>query len=207
MRNPMNVITRHITPDSASIRNARSTFSSPVAIQVVTTSVRPSGPASGSAAKKASIVTMHAAPIASAATMNTVSFDHFRPNSISSSAPTKGSSGIRRRSKVVMAAGPSALHQRGFIEIDGLAAAEQSDQDRQADRGLRRGEGDDQEREHVPLLVAELAREGEQREVAAVELELDAHQHDEGVAAQQDAGRPDQEQQERQNQVVLGRHG
>ena len=67
----------------------------------------------------------------------------------------------------------SALHQRGFVEVDGLAAAEEADEDGQAHRRLGGGQGDDEEREDVPLLVAERARERQQRQVAGVELQLD----------------------------------
>src|SRR5690348_17317905 len=175
----MNVMTRHITPDSPSIRNARSTCRSPVAIQVITLSVSPPAPvASGSAVKNASTATKQAAPMASAATTNTVSRFHLRPNNIRTVAPRKGSSGIRRRGKVMAASVRSTLHQRRFIEVDGLPAAEEAHQDRQAHRRLGGRERDDQERDDVPLLVAELAREREQREVRAVDLQLDAHEDD-----------------------------
>src|SRR4029079_3067292 len=204
IRKPMNVMTRHITPDSASIRNARSMCRSPVAIQVMTTSDSPPGPASGSTKKKPSIATMQAAPMASAATMNTVSRDHLRPNNISTAAPRKRSNRIRPRLKFMAAGSPSALHHRRVIEVDALSTAEQAHQDGQPDGRLGGCQRDDQEREHVPLLIPQLAREREQGQVAAVELQLDGHQHDQRVPSQQHAGGADQKQDERQQQVVGG---
>ena len=46
----------------------------------------------------------------------------------------------------------------------------------------------------------------EHREVAAVELQLDAHEHDERVLAHEHAARADEEEQERQREVVVRRH-
>ena len=206
----MNVMTRHSTPDSASMRNARSTLQ--IAGRRSRSRRRRAGRparASGSA-REEGVERDHARRRRSPARrrVNTVSRIHLRPNKIRNAAPRKGSSGMRRK---VEGHRWRRLRQRfikrGFVEVDGLAAAEQADQDRQPDRGLGRRQGDHEEGEHVPLLVAERAREREQRQVAGVELQLDAHQHDEGVAPQQHAGGPDQEQDEGQDQVVGGRHG
>src|SRR3954466_2093486 len=129
MRKPMNVMMRQSSPDRPSIRKARSTLRSPAAIQVDTTSVRPAAPAFGSALKKASTDSRQAAAMARAATRKTVSRFHLRPKSMRIVAPRKGSSGMRRRLKVVMGRFlSSALHQRRFIEVDGLPAAEEADQ-------------------------------------------------------------------------------
>src|SRR5580698_5000046 len=206
MRNPMNVMIRQSSPESASSRKARSILSEPAAIQVPTVSWSPPDAAEGSAVKKASSTTRHEPAMAPAATATTVSRDHLRPNNIRIAAPMKGSKGMRRRLKVT-AASRSALHQGDFVEVDGLPAAEEADQNRQPDRRLGCRERDDQKGEHVSLEVAELAGEGDQGQVAAVQLQLDPHEDDERVPAQQDARRPDQEQHEREDQIVGGGHG
>jgi hypothetical protein len=75
----MNVMTRHITPDR------RVHAEREIDVQIAGGDpgrddvLQAAAPASGSAAKNASIDTMHAAPIASAATMNTVSRAHLAP--------------------------------------------------------------------------------------------------------------------------------
>src|SRR5580698_7713225 len=178
----MKVMIRQSRPDSASSRNARSILRLPAAIQVPTTSCRPPAAAAwGSAVKKASKATRQEPAMAPAATRSTVSRFHLRPKSIRIAAPRNGSSGMRRRLKV-KAGSPSALHQGGFVEIDGLPAPEQGNQDREAHRRLGGRQRDDEKGEDVALEVAQLAREGQHRQVAAVELQLDPHQRDEGVA-------------------------
>src|SRR5882672_10128465 len=204
MRNPMNVMMRHSRPDSASIRNATSILRSPVCIQVQVTSVR--APAPGRRVKNASKASIAEDRMAAAATMRTPSRLSLRPKSMRNAAPMNGMSGMRRRGKVMVVAAPSALHESGFVEVHGLTAAEEPDEDREAHGRLGGRERDDEEREDVPLLVAERAREGQHGEVAAVELKLDAHEHDERVSAHEDARRSDEEQNERQHEVVIRGH-
>src|SRR6516225_7801538 len=204
IRNPMKVMIMHRRPDRPSIRKPGSILRSPAVIQLPTTSVSPCS-ALGSALKKASAATTHEAPMASAAIMNTVSRRILRPNSMRISDPMNGSSGMRRRLKVMVGVA-SALHQRRFVEVDGLPHAEETDEDGQPHRRLGGGERDDEEGEHVPRLglgrIADGSREREQGQVAAVELELYPHEHDERVLAQEDARRPDEEQQEGEHEVV-----
>src|SRR3954469_3126432 len=172
----MKVMIRQSRPDRPSSRKARSIFSGPAEIQVPTVSRSPPlGAASGSAEKNASAATRQEPAMAPAATATTVSRDHLRPNNIRIAAPRNGSSGMRRRLKVTTAS-PSALHQGDFVEVDRLTATEEADQDRQPHRRLGGRQGDDQEGEHVPLHVAELAGKGQQGQVAAVELQLDRHE-------------------------------
>src|SRR5579871_659561 len=106
---------------------------------------------------------MQAPAITPAASATTVSRDHLRPNSIRIAAPRNGSSGMRRRLKIT-AASPSALHQGDLVEVDRLPATEQADEDGQTHGRLGGRQRDDQEGEHVPLEIAELAGEGDERQ-------------------------------------------
>src|SRR5450432_4044894 len=161
----------------------------------------------GRRVKKASNAIMAEAPMAPAATMSTQSRLSLRPKRMRNAAPMNGMSGMRRRGNIMVVAAPSPLHEGGFVEVHGLAAAEEPHEQRQAHGRLGRRQGDDEKREDVPLLVAEGAREGQHREVAAIELQLDAHEHDERVAAHEHAASPHEEQDEGEDEVVVRRHG
>src|SRR5690606_7820060 len=88
-------------------------------------------------------------------------------------------------------------------DVDRPPVAEQRDQDGQADRGLRRGHGEDEEHEHLAGGVAELARERDEVDVHREQHQLDAHQQDDDVLpVEEDAGDADAEQRGGQRQVV-----
>ena len=70
----------------------------------------------------------------------------------------------------------SALHRVEVFDVDAAPLAEQHDQDREADRRLGRRDGQDEEHEHLPGEVAQLARERDEVEVDREQHQLDAHQ-------------------------------
>src|SRR3954452_2958021 len=86
-----------------------------------------------------------------------------RPKRKRNAAPAKGSSGMRRRLYSI-----SALHEGDFVQVHGLASAEDADQDGQPDRGLGGRQGDDEEGEDVALLIAQGPGEGQEGQVAGV---------------------------------------
>src|SRR5688572_22889690 len=85
--------------------------------------------------------------------------------------------------------------------------AEQADHQCEADRGFRRGHGHHEEGDDLAIDLAQLATEGDKRQVDGVQHDLDRQQQRDQIAPQEHAGRADREQQARQHQVVANRHG
>src|SRR5260221_6140583 len=100
----------------------------------------------------------------------------------------------------------SPFEEVHLVGEDGFAVAEESDDDAKADGGFRGSVGDDEEGEYLPGNVAKVAREGDEVDVDGVEDQLDGHEHDDDVAARDDADGADQEQREAQEQVVADGH-
>src|SRR3546814_1819697 len=69
------------------------------------------------------------------------------------------------------------------VDRDGAAAAEVDDEDRQADRGLARGDGQYEHGEDLPDHVAAIGGEGDEVDVHGEQNELDRHQDDDDVLA------------------------
>src|SRR5690606_30691073 len=87
-----------------------------------------------------------------------------------------------------------------------VAGTEQGHDDRQPHHDLRGGDDHREERDDLAVEVAVHAGEGDEREVAGVEHQLDAHEHHDRVAPDQHTSGADGEQQRRQVQVVDGIH-
>src|SRR5690606_10153541 len=123
----------------------------------------------------------------------------WRPNRPATIAPNSGAStiaiSIALEITISMPGIPSALQRVDFGDVDRPPVAEQRDQDRQADRGLGRGHGKDEEHEDLTGRVAEFAREGDEVDVHREQHQLDAHQQDDHVLpVEEDAGDADAEQ-------------
>src|SRR5688572_25509096 len=84
-------------------------------------------------------------------------------------APSSGASTIARRTVLEMTCSMpgigSALHRVDFGDVDRAPVTEQRDQDGQADRSLGRGDGQDEEHEHLTGRVGQLARERDEVDV------------------------------------------
>src|SRR5690349_9700631 len=92
------------------------------------------------------------------------------------------------------------------LDVDRAGVAEKEHEDRKADRGLGGGDGQDEEHEHLPRHVAQVAREGDEVQVDGEQHELDRHQHDDDVAAiEEDARHADREQDRSQHEVMRKR--
>ena len=96
----------------------------------------------------------------------------------------------------------------------GLPQAVERDDDGEADGHLGGGDGDDKEHEDLRVVVGEsergdtVASEGDERKVGGVEHELEAHENDEEVAAQEDAGESDGKKQTTDQEIIAeGGHG
>src|SRR5579884_132619 len=140
------------------------------------------------------------------------------PNSSSTAEPTSGSSGMiqtrssRSRALTVWPPRSSTCARSALQEIDvvgrrALAAAEDRNDDRQSDRDLRGCDDQREEDEDLSADVVEHPREGHERQVGGVQHQLDAHEHHEDVAAQQQTDRADGEEQRGEHEVVVARHG
>src|SRR3954447_6859420 len=100
----------------------------------------------------------------------------------------------------------SELEQVGVVDRGGAARAEDAEDDRQADDDLGRGDEHHEQRDHLAVQGPVHAGERDEREVGRVEHQLDAHEHDDRVAAQQEGRGADREQDRRQVQVRVQAH-
>src|SRR6185436_419995 len=85
------------------------------------------------------------------------------PNRPAMTAPASGASGTHSSvdwESVDASAMSSAFERVELVDVDRRAVAEQHDQDREADRRLGGGDGQDEEDEHLACHVAEIVREG-----------------------------------------------
>ena len=99
---------------------------------------------------------------------------------------------------------PQPFMRIEFLDVDGPPVAEQHDQDGQTDRRLGGSDRQYEEHEHLPELIAQVARERDEVEVNCQQHELDAHQQqDQVLAIDEDAGDGEREQDRSDGQVVI----
>src|SRR5687767_1424705 len=93
------------------------------------------------------------------------------------------------------------------LDVYGVDAAEQHDEDRETDRRLRRGDGQDEEHEPLPRRIAEEMRESDEIHVHREQHQLDRHQqHDKVLAVEEDADDRYREQDRREHEIVRKRY-
>src|SRR5205823_5056668 len=102
--------------------------------------------------------------------------------------------------------GTSVLQQVGVVDRGRATGAEDRHDDREPDDDLGRGHDHHEERDDLPVERAVDPGEGDERQVDRVEHQLDAHEHDDRVAADEHTGRADGEQHGRQVEVVVRAH-
>src|SRR6266566_2733216 len=136
-----------------------------------------------------------------------------RPPVSSTTAPNSGKASSSHDSfsapvaaTVCNVVSPSVLQQVGVVHRRGSAGPEDRHQDREADDDLGGGHHHHEERDDLPVQVAAQARERDERQVARVQHQLDAHEHDDGVAPHEHADPADHEQDHGQRHVVDGAH-
>src|SRR5215207_9790917 len=93
------------------------------------------------------------------------------------------------------------------IDVERQAAAEDGDDQAEADDDLAGGDHHHDHGEDLPLAVADHAAEGDEGEVAGVQHQLEAEEDHQGAAADQDPDRAGGEEQGREDDEPLGRHG
>src|SRR5512138_239759 len=97
-----------------------------------------------------------------------------------------------------------AFHFIELFDVDALLLTEQDHENGETDRRLGRRDRHDEEHVHLPIQVAELARERDEVEVDRKEHQLDAHeQQDHVLAVQENARDAEREQQACQHQYEL----
>ncbi len=101
-----------------------------------------------------------------------------------------------------------AFQSHQLIGVDGLSGAVERDDDRKTDRNFRCGNGDDEEYQHLAVIVWEAidrveTGEGDQGEVCRAEHQFKAHEHDDDVAAEHHTGKADGEEQSGDEKVIV----
>src|SRR5512138_624874 len=106
--------------------------------------------------------------------------------------PSSGRSGIAQRSVGwnSFTVPPQQVEGAG---IDALGVTEYRDDDRKADGGLGRGHRHHEEHEDLAL-DPDAPRDRDERKVHRVQHELDAHEQDDRIASENDAGDTEREQ-------------
>src|SRR5262245_20605498 len=196
---PMPVTTRIIMPDSGSSRNPHVTSKLPMPSCVASgifgihsstlmsnaraSAGRPSScqNATSDSPSAASIIVVAKAPAV-------LRENERMPNRPLTAAPNAGSRGISQMYCM------SEAHQVHFVDVDGLYVAVEGQDDAETDGRFGRGDGDDENREHLADGVALLLRIGNQVDVDRVENQLDRHEDDDDVPADHDADDADDEQ-------------
>src|SRR5215207_9959818 len=95
------------------------------------------------------------------------------------------------------------LQEARLVDRGRATRAVDGHDDGQADDDLGGRNDHDEERRDLPVEVAVLAGEAHEREVGRVEHELDAHEHDDRVAAYEHPDGTDREQDERERDVLV----
>ncbi len=102
----------------------------------------------------------------------------------------------------------------GLVRVQDALVPVQAQNDRQADGDLAGRQGDDHQREDLPVedrvqrsARGQVVAEGHQVDVGRVEHQLDAEQHRDGVAAGHDAEQPHGKEQSGDDQIGLQRYG
>src|SRR5689334_14264842 len=202
---PIVVTTTSSTDVRLSTRNPNSTLKSPAEIHVqIGTLSAPSSPSTTPWNVAMTYIAASHAPMTAATGIQNALAPSRRPTIAVVRKPASGSATIRITRICWRFIGPrSSAHRVVLVDERGLAVAEDRDDDREADRGLGRGNRDDHQRDDgaVPLERRDERAEGDDREVDRVEHQLDRHEHGDRVPAGEEPERADGEQQAGQREV------
>src|SRR3954451_9057615 len=120
------------------------------------------------------------------------------PASVITSAPTSGES---RQIHAPAVKSPSAPKRVHAVDVERDVLAIHRYDETEADDDLRRGDGHHGDREDLPGAVAQVPRVPDQREVPAVQHDLEREQDDDRVSQEEDAERAGREQERGDAQV------
>ena len=114
---------------------------------------------------------------------------------------------IRRVSPVEL----SSSHGGEFFYVNCLASAVESNDDRKSNCDLRRGNGNNEKDQHLTVVIGQSILSGietgkrYQSEVCGAQHELEAHEDNDNVTANEYSGQPDGEEESRDEKVFLKR--
>src|SRR3989442_2770114 len=95
-----------------------------------------------------------------------------------------------------------------LVELDGPVGFEERQEDGEADRRLRGRDGDCKEGEHLARRVPGIRGERDEIQDRGVQDDLDGHQHDDRILADENPVQPDAKETHGEDQLVLDRdHG
>src|SRR5581483_1984565 len=94
------------------------------------------------------------------------------------------------------------MERPDVVDVNVLLGAEGRDDDRQADCRFGGRDGDHEESEDLAGVLQPEAGEGNEQQVRRVEHQLDAHQHHQRVAADDDADDADEEKYRGEREIV-----
>src|SRR3974390_1310538 len=100
---------------------------------------------------------------------------------------------------------PLALHEIDVFNRDRAPIAEESDQDGEADGGLRRRHREDEQRVDLADDIAEEGRERHQVDVDREQDQLDRHQDDDDVLAIEEDAEDAQREQDRTDRQIMSK--
>src|SRR5438132_4393866 len=197
MRNEMTVTTRSIADESGSTSAATSARKSPTLMNVYSGTIVRSAPDRTS--RNTPMATIADAAMAADGIGPVQRFSQRRASRTLSRNAARGNAGMSQTSWITAC---SSSHLVDLVHVHGRPVAVRGEDDREADRDLRRGDDEDEDDEDAASLVervagAELARparERHEREVARVQHELHAHEDHHRIAADEDARRADEEE-------------
>src|SRR5215471_9096255 len=132
-----------------------------------------------------------ARPTDPAPTAETKDLPSFLPNRMQSRNPASGSAGIHQSENRVLI---SPLQEVDLVDVDRFLVAEERHEDGQSDRGLGRGDRDDEEDEELALAGPERAAVADQGEVGGVHHDLDREEDGDRAAARERAREPHEEE-------------
>src|SRR5512139_3427427 len=178
----MPVMTRIITADSGSRRNARSSVKSPEAIHVNSVCVR-ARDSTGRPARAITCMTAtaKAATITADARPPETALGSRRPSEALTRKPANGRRGISDSTG-------SPLERREGFRVERLAVAEERNHQREAHGGFGGRDRHHEEGDDLAVDGAELAPEGDEGQVHGVEHDLHRQQQGDHVTPQEDAG-------------------
>jgi hypothetical protein len=99
-----------------------------------------------------------------------------------------------------------SLEQVQVLEVDADLVPEEEDHEREPDRGFGGGDRHHEHGEDLSVDLAVLSCEPDEREVHAVQHELDRHEHDQDVLARQHARDAREEQERREHEHAAETH-
>src|SRR6266542_1352406 len=192
MSAPTPVTVRAMTIDSGSARNCAATLNAPTATQSNTlTWVRRTAVGWEIRSTIPTMATTKAPATSEEANQPALSPRQRLPVSRRMAAPARGSAGIRGASFIAV----SSPQEPGIVHVRASGLAVEGHDDGQSDHDFCRRHHHREEGQDLAGQIPMLSGEGDQGQIHRVQLQLDGHEDDQGIAPYQDPNGPYGEQQ------------